>query len=40
MLDRVEAYSQGQLDDITKSAGDAGPGTEIELFEADLAACK
>ncbi|MBC49222.1 MAG: hypothetical protein CMF24_05800 [Ilumatobacter sp.] len=40
MLDRVEAYSQGELDDITKSAGDAGPGTAIELFEADLAACK
>jgi len=40
MLDQVEQYSQDELDAITESAGDAGPGTAIELFEADLAACK
>ncbi len=40
MFDRVEAYSDDDLEAITKSAGDAGPGTAIELFEADLAACK
>lgn len=40
MLDRLDAYSDDELSDITASAGDAGPGTAIELFEADLAACK
>jgi hypothetical protein len=40
MFDRVEQYSQSELDAISDSADDAGPGTAIELFEADLAACK
>jgi hypothetical protein len=40
MFERVEQYSQDELDLITDSADDAGPGTAIELFEADLAACK
>ncbi len=40
MFERVEAYSEDDLKAITESAGDAGPGTAIELFEADLAACK
>ncbi len=40
MFEKVEAYSETQLEEIAKSAEDAGPGTAIELFEADLAACK
>lgn len=40
MFDRVEQYSESQLEEVTKTANDAGPGTGIELFEADLAACK
>jgi hypothetical protein len=40
MFDKVEGYSEGQLEEIAASADDAGPGTAIELYEADLAACK
>lgn len=40
MFDKVETYSDKQLEEITDSVDDAGPGTAIELFEADLASCK
>jgi len=40
MFDRVEAYTEDELEEIAKSAQEAGPGTKLELFEADLAACK
>ncbi len=40
MFDKVEGYSEDQLEEMTATANDAGPGTAIELFEADLAACK
>jgi len=40
MFERVEAYSESELEQIAKSAEAAGPGTELELFEADLVACK
>ena len=40
MFGKVEGYSEDQLKEITASAEAAGPGTAIELFEADLAACK
>ncbi len=40
MFDKVEGYSEAELEAITASAEDAGPGTAIELFEADLASCK
>jgi hypothetical protein len=40
MFERVDSYSDDELKAITDSANDAGPGTAIELFEADLAACK
>ena len=40
MFELVDAYSEDELKAITDSAADAGPGTAIEIFEADLAACK
>ena len=40
MFERVEAYSESELEQIADSAAEAGPGTELELFEADLVACK
>jgi hypothetical protein len=40
MFERVEAYTDADLELITASANDPGPGTALDLFEADLAACK
>lgn len=40
MFEKVEGYSEDELAAISDSAEDAGPGTGIELFEADLASCK
>ncbi len=40
MLDRLDSYSDDDLEAITDSASESGPGTAIELFEADLASCR
>ena len=40
MLERLDAYSDGELEDITNSADVAGPGTPIDMFESDLAGCR
>ncbi len=39
MLEKLDGYSDDELDEITASANDPGPGTAIDLFEADLAEC-
>lgn len=39
MLDKLDEYSDDELDEITASANDPGPGTAIDRFEADLAEC-
>lgn len=40
MLDKLDGYTDEQLDEITASASQPGPGTAIELFEADLESCR
>ena len=39
MFDKLESYSDADYDAITKAATDPGPGTALDLFEADLAEC-
>jgi hypothetical protein len=39
LFDKLETYSDADYEAITKAANDAGPGTELDLFEADLAEC-
>ncbi|NND73622.1 MAG: hypothetical protein HKN44_01315 [Ilumatobacter sp.] len=40
MLDKLDGYTDDDLDEITASASQPGPGTAIDLFEADLASCR
>ena len=39
LFDKLELYSDEDYEAITKAATEAGPGTALDLFEADLAAC-
>jgi hypothetical protein len=39
LFDKLETYSDSDYESITEAANDAGPGTALELFEADLAEC-
>ena len=39
MFDKLESYSDAEYEAITKAATDPGPGTALDLFEADLAEC-
>jgi hypothetical protein len=39
LFDKLEAYSDADYEAITEAATDAGPGTALDLFEADLAEC-
>lgn len=39
LFDKIELYSEGDFEAITKAADDPGPGTALDLFEADLAEC-
>jgi hypothetical protein len=40
MLDKLDAYGRDEVEAIAASAADAGPGTPLEQFEADLASCR
>jgi hypothetical protein len=40
MFDKLEELSDDELEAINESAVDAGPGTLLDQFQADLAACK
>ncbi|WP_394932791.1 hypothetical protein [uncultured Ilumatobacter sp.] len=39
LFDKLETYSDSDYEAITRAATDPGPGTALDLFEADLAAC-
>ena len=39
LFDKLETYSDEDYEAITQAATDAGPGTALDLFEADLAEC-
>ncbi|WP_395155868.1 hypothetical protein [Ilumatobacter sp.] len=39
LFDKLDIYSDEDYDAITKAANDPGPGTALDLFEADLAEC-
>ena len=40
LFDKLETYSDADYEAITQAATDAGPGTALDLFEADLATCR
>ena len=39
LFDKLETYSDSDYEAITEAANDPGPGTALDLFEADLAEC-
>lgn len=39
MLDKLDDYGKDEIKEIAKSANEAGPGTPLTTFEADLKSC-
>lgn len=39
MLDKLDDYGKEEIEEIAKSAQEAGPGTPLASFEADLKSC-